>query len=306
MLEGTDVRLRIFAPTLDDPIARTGTATIDATGIEFDNAEFFDLSGDPYDVVGAQLDLSSARLDYTILDSSGQFLNVDNETGFNGYALILAGLRQDKAVSLHSVELIGRLNTLELPEDNVTFNRDTLFINVDGLSFARDEGFALSLGFRVNGTNGRDVLKGDGGDDLLVGRQGADRLVGLAGDDSLLGDAGHDRLAGGSGRDSLSGGAGFDTLLGERGHDLLRGGAGADIFVFKGNFGRDRILDFDPDQRGERIDLGDVAPIRNFRDLAANHLSDVNGDALIETGTGSGIRLVGVGTAELAADDFLF
>lgn len=47
MLDNTDLLLRIFAPTLDDAIARTATVSIDDRRIEFDNARFLDLSGDP-------------------------------------------------------------------------------------------------------------------------------------------------------------------------------------------------------------------------------------------------------------------
>lgn len=306
MLEGTSLRLRILAPTQDDPIARTATVKISDTAAEFNDAAFFDLSGDPYYVVPARLDVTGARLSYRVLDPAGSFLDVDDDTGFNGYQMTFMGLRSDDSISIWSVDVISGTNTLEIPEDNMTFTRDTIWVNVDGLSYQRGEGVAARIGFRIDGTSGADRLRGDIGDDLLVGRAGADRLVAVAGDDRLLGQNGHDQLFGGTGGDTLMGGAGDDSLLGEAGHDLLRGDGGADRFVFSGNFGRDRIVDFDPGQQGERLDLRQVSQIRNFRDLEANHLSERDGDAVIQTGAGSTIRLVGVAMDDLGADDFLF
>lgn len=306
MLEGTNLRLRILAPTLDNPIARTASVKISDRRIEFDDASFYDLSGDPYNVVAAQLDVTGARLSYTVLDSFGSFTNVDDEDGFNGYQMTFMGLRQDRSISIRAVDAIASSNTLDIPVDNLSFTRDTIYVNVDGLPFARGEGVAARIGFRIEGTSRADVLRGDVGDDLLLGGKRADQLFGGGGADRLLGESGNDRLSGGKGNDTLLGGAGRDTLSGDRGHDVLRGDGGADIFVFKGSFGRDRIVDFDPDLAGERIDLSGVSQIRNFRDLVANHLSEVRGDALIEAGAGNSIRLTGVAADDLGANDFLF
>ncbi|MFZ4410349.1 MAG: VCBS domain-containing protein, partial [Paracraurococcus sp.] len=52
---------------------------------------------------------------------------------------------------------------------------------------------------------------------------------------------------------SLTGGTGNDILAGTPGDDSLAGGAGADTFVFRGDFGVDRIADFDGSV--DRIDI---------------------------------------------------
>ncbi len=116
---------------------------------------------------------------------------------------------------------------------------------------------------RLVGNAGQDLLKGGRGDDRLLGRKGDDVLFGNGGQDRLNGGAGRDRLNGGHGDDTLMGGAKGDWLHGGRGDDLIRGGrgadriigaigddtlfggAGADVFVFRGNWGQDLVVDFE-------------------------------------------------------------
>ncbi len=113
------------------------------------------------------------------------------------------------------------------------------------------------------GGNGADLLQGGAQNDLLFGGVGDDRLYGGTGADTLHGDEGNDRLwgedgfdwlYGGDGNDSLYGGAqgdvlfggaGNDWLDGGTGNDTLTGGTGADVFVFRADYGQDRITDFD-------------------------------------------------------------
>lgn len=342
MLEGTQVRLRILSPTIDSPIARTALVTIDDDAVEFSDASFYDLSGDPYRVVPARLDITGARVTYEVLESFGQFANVNDDTGFNGYEIRFVGLASNPAASLASVKVVAGSNTLDIPLENLTFNQHTLFVNVDGLPYRLGEGVSAILGFRLTGGARADRLKGDEGDDILSGGAAADRLAGLAGNDRLLGGSGKDTLLGGLGRDSLQGGAGNDRLYGDAGNDrllgdagndrlfggagadllnggigrdslsggagadTLTGGAGADTFLFADGFGRDRITDFTSGRGGDRIDLSDVDSITSFRDLREDHLTRVGGWAAIDAGDGDVIQLIGVSVAELSARDFIF
>ena len=98
---------------------------------------------------------------------------------------------------------------------------------------------------------------------------------------------------------------GNDTLNGGQGNDELTGNAGSDTFVFDNGFGRDVITDFDATDNNEDIDLSAVSGITSFSDLVANHLSTVNGNAVITDGSNS-ITLVGVSTSQLHAQDFDF
>ena len=137
-----------------------------------------------------------------------------------------------------------------------------------------------------------------------AGREGVD----LTGNDfaqTITGNAGANRLTGLGGNDALQGHEGDDTLTGGTGNDMLAGGMGADTFVFAGDFGVDRILDFDVALPGEVISLAGEGGITDFADLVANHLTDTGPSAVITLGTNM-ITLVGVASSSLTVDDFLF
>jgi Ca2+-binding RTX toxin-like protein len=99
---------------------------------------------------------------------------------------------------------------------------------------AQTQGFdTLSTKFINSGTVTGDVLFYLG-DDYYDGRLGTvgGRIAGFAGNDIILAGAGNDRLEGGYGGDYLSGGAGNDTLVGGAGNDRLIGGSGNDTAIF--------------------------------------------------------------------------
>ena len=182
--------------------------------------------------------------------------------------------------------------------DLVRYDRDAYYGGNDGVTVNLKKGFAGD-GFGstdtlknledVMGTDSKDKIIGDKGKNVLEGLGGNDLLKGLGGKDALYGDKGKDRLDGGNG------------------DDILTGGGGADRFMFKGkNFGNDTITDFQTGGRKEEIDLDKVATIKSFKDLKNNHLSEVDGDALIEDGNGNSILLIDVAMSDLSANDFIF
>lgn len=116
------------------------------------------------------------------------------------------------------------------------------------------------------GANGA-ALTGLAGNDVLYGTTGADVLDGGEGNDILDGYAGDDTLHGGTGNDHLSGGDGADTLDGGEGNDKLEGEKGADIYVFKGKWGKDQIVDAQSDNRIRFVDcsLDDIRFSRENR-----------------------------------------
>ncbi len=172
---------------------------------------------------------------------------------------------------------------------------DTVFGNKDSDEISGGTGadmiYAGNGDDTVYGGTGNDTIGGGWGDDVLWTGVGDDVGYGWAGDDVLFGLGGDDVLWGGAGRDLLDGGAGNDTL---------RGGADADTLVFSA--GADQVVDFGA---GDLIDLSDVDVITDFADLQANHLSGA-ADAVIEDGSGNSMTLLGVGSAMLDADDFIF
>ena len=95
----------------------------------------------------------------------------------------------------------------------------------------------------VEGTNGKDKLRG---------KKSNDSILGLGGNDKLNGKKGDDILEGGDGNDTLKGAKGDDYLLGSQGVDVLIGGKGAD--VFKTSKGADVVNDFKLKQ-GDRVGL---------------------------------------------------
>ncbi|OED46209.1 hypothetical protein AB838_19510 [Rhodobacteraceae bacterium (ex Bugula neritina AB1)] len=156
-------------------------------------------------------------------------------------------------------------------------------------------------GFKGNdkliGFQGNDRLDGGWGKDTLKGFDGADRILGNRGDDKLLGGAGNDRLLGGNGSDTLEGGAD---------DDLLTGGKDSDLFVFANRGGTDLIQDFSTLSSGEAIDLTAVTRIKRYNDLMNNHLSEIDGNVVIDDGAGMVITLEGVAIDDLSRNDFLF
>lgn len=156
-----------------------------------------------------------------------------------------------------------------------------------------------------DGTSDNDAFLGGAGRDLLLGQSGEDYLSGGSGRDRLNGGSGRDALDGGSGADRVIGGGGRDTIDGGTGNDVLRGGGGNDTFVFKENFGRDRILDFNADRNGEDIDFSAVRAFSSFGDLAGS-MEQIGNDVVIEDGLGNSLTLVNVDIDALGKGDFIF
>jgi uncharacterized protein YkwD len=156
------------------------------------------------------------------------------------------------------------------------------------------------------GTPGNDVLTGTARSDVLQGLGGSDRLDGREGGDRLEGGIGDDVLIGGTGNDRLLGDAGRDRFLGGAGNDALAGGAGSDAFLFRGDWGADRIADF---QNGlDTLDLRSTG--LSFASLSVR-AADVDrdgvaDDALIGAAGGRSIGLLDIRAAVVEGSDFLF
>ena len=201
-LTGTDVRIETFSPNLDAPITEPATATLSVTEIEFDDINFYDISGDPFEVVAAQFDFIGQTLHYTIIETRySRFDDVSDLTGFNGYVLTFDALAALASARLVSVEIVDEGTTLAF-EDRMTYvDEDSLYVNMDGLRFVAGDTLELRFGWGLTATGGNDVVTGGDGGDLLDGGAGDDTLRGAEGDDSLRGGAGADRHEGGGGLD---------------------------------------------------------------------------------------------------------
>ena len=141
------------------------------------------------------------------------------------------------------------------------------------------------------------------GVDTIIGGTGADVIYGNYGSDLLSGGSGADVIYGGQDNDTMFGGAGSDYLYGNLGDDLMSGGSGLDIFVFGANQGNDTVADFDLTSDFIAIKSGTNGI--NSTSGALAQLSDVNGTATLDLGSGNTVTLTGLASSDLRTFDFL-
>jgi Ca2+-binding RTX toxin-like protein len=95
-----------------------------------------------------------------------------------------------------------------------------------------------------SGTEGEDILNGDGGANTINGLGGNDIINGNGGADTLNGGAGDDILNGGAGADIVNGDAGNDLInytMGQ-GPDTVNGGADTDTLAILGTAGNNSLV----------------------------------------------------------------
>ncbi len=102
----------------------------------------------------------------------------------------------------------------------------TVFDNRDG-----------SLGSKVKGTNGNDLMIASNNGDTLIGKKGDDCMIGGSGNDTLKGRMGNDEMYGNDGKDLIRGNQGNDVIYGNNGNDELHGGKDSD--TLNGGLGDD-------------------------------------------------------------------
>src|SRR5262249_52750444 len=131
-----------------------------------------------------------------------------------------------------------------------------------------------------------DVINGTAKNDTIFGLNGDDRIFACAGNDTAYGNNGNDGLAGGDGKDFLTGGGGRDFIVGGTGDDTLDGGGDSDTLVFRTGMDKDRVLNF---QLEDRLDLRDFGFASQMDALNAFH--QVGQDAVLDLGGGDKVIL---------------
>ena len=165
------------------------------------------------------------------------------------------------------------------------------------------EGFGKDRNDTISGGSIGDRLNGNGGNDLIDGKEDDDTINGGSGNDSLLGGAGDDFIEGQNNDDTIKGGSGNDEIAGDAGNDFIEGQEGDD--VIEGNSGNDTLL-------GNAGD--DVIDGKNDDDLilgggGSDRLSGDNGNDFVRGQSGNDVLNGGIGNDSLmgnAGDDTLF
>jgi hypothetical protein len=115
-----------------------------------------------------------------------------------------------------------------------------------------------------------------------------------------------DRFNGNRRNNRLTGTDGDDILDGKSGNDRLTGGLGEDVFVFKKNYDRDTIIDFDATGADhDTLNISRLNSITSFEDLMANHVIETATGIVIDGLHGDRITLKHVALADLDTGDFI-
>ncbi|MEB3213761.1 MAG: DUF4347 domain-containing protein [Leptolyngbyaceae bacterium] len=182
-------------------------------------------------------------------------------------------------------------------------------------------GHTCADGEKLDGSDGKDLLRGTGGIDEITGFDGDDVLRGLGCPDTIFGGRGADALFGNEARDLLRGNQGNDDIRGGKGPDQINGGLGADFVkagsqddrvrgrlgddVINGNQGDDRIRGDD----GNDIVQGNSGRDRVFGGLGDDVTRGGGGADFVQAGPGNDVAAGGAGNDLIIAglgDDEVF
>ncbi|ABG33480.1 hypothetical protein CEP88_09405 [Roseobacter denitrificans] len=136
----------------------------------------------------------------------------------------------------------------------------------------------------------------------------AQTIEGSEGRDFLRGGTGDDVINGNDGRDRLTGGDGDDVLAGGKGSDVLDGGQGDDVFIFNEGDGFDQIRNFD--LLGDDVLQIGVDGIDSLDDFLGALTSTQDAgqaeNATFDFGGGDRLNITLDAVENLTAEDFIF
>jgi Ca2+-binding RTX toxin-like protein len=144
-----------------------------------------------------------------------------------------------------------------------------------------------SMSDKVRGTD----FAGDKADVVILGQ--------YSHNNELSGTDGNDFLVGGAGKDELKGKGGNDILDGGPGADKLHGGPGADVFVFRGHWGSDLIVGYEPGIDHIEFHGPGTDPLHL-------NITYSGGNAVVTDGGLDQVTILGMAPGSLGATDFLF
>lgn len=226
-------------------VATADTVLADDFNFDFFLADYAQFTWEKYMSVAIAVDATPGDIALTV-DTIAETAAVDTVVGVlsatdtDTDAGDLTFTLDDDAGGLFRIETVGGETRLVLNAalDFETAATHEVTVEVSDGESTHTETFTINITDEIDvveGTSGKDNLKGTAGADIISGFKGNDKLEGLAG---------------------------ADTLIGGKGIDKLYGGADGDIFLFaKGDTGNtrakaDTIYDFLA-KEGDRIDLSD-------------------------------------------------
>jgi Ca2+-binding RTX toxin-like protein len=228
----------------------------------------------------------------------------------NGYALQLRTAFNNTITNFvdqdmrHSVLLASfsaeHYNTIHVKSTNRDINfhgsadsHNTIVVDRATVSFSRDDAKrAVQTGDSSAHPNAT-VEANDVTFKYMVGSWAPDIVYAHDSGAKLYGKGRNDELHGGAGRDRLDGG--IDD-------DLLSGGGGSDTFVYRRDYGRDKILDFETGADGDRLDLSHTG-ITGRSGISARK---VGADMVLSLGGGNSLTLMEINKTEYAAMNITF
>lgn len=227
----------------------------------------------------------------------------DHVTNFGtisgGYGLIM----DDGADTvINRGKIIGSLETGD-GADHIDLRGGTVKGLVDGQG-GNDVYFVSKNVPHIADSAGHDILWTSASFTMKPG-QGLE-AVGAIGhkDIDVTGDKRGNTLSGNDGDNHISGMGGKDVLEGGAGSDILSGGFDSDTFYFRPGDDKDVIADFDATGSDhDMIYLTHVKSMHSFADIEA-HMSQHQGDTVIDLGHGDQLTITDVKPGELSADDF--
>jgi len=188
-------------------------------------------------------------------DTSHGRLDVINITFAN-----LADINYERQGESLVIRVAGETGTITVRDmfagDGLTKHIDQIILK-DGVITLSDIKKEL-----LKGTDNNDTIIGFGSDDVIHAGAGDDIIEGRGGNDIIHAGDGNNRINAGAGDDIIHllsgnnhayGGDGDDILYSGIGNDKLESGIGSDVYVLGKNFGKDEIINFNPNGQDKDV-----------------------------------------------------
>jgi hypothetical protein len=139
---GATVTWQAYTPDTRTPLTAPISAPVSGEAVEFEDIAQYDLPGGSA-TVNADIDIEANRIVYTVDDT--RYSQFAVTSGFNGYVLTDAN---GSLPPIRSVSLNGE-TTLGIGLDDIFFNENAIYVNVESLRFSSGDTIILDVSFDV-------------------------------------------------------------------------------------------------------------------------------------------------------------